>query len=214
MKGYVVTLMNIPESVKFAQRCIKSGKKYNIDIEMFPAVWKTEAMDELKKENLKKSVFDESWSNPEAVIGNFISQYRIWNKIVESGEPGIVFEHDAVVVSNIPDIKGDIVNLGKPSYGNFKKQNKPGEYKMFSKPGGYIPGAHSYYLTPKGAKQLIKVAKQKGAAPCDIYLNKKNFPNIAEVYPWPVEAHDEFSTIQVEKGCIAKHNYNKDYKLL
>lgn len=85
---------------------------------------------------------------------------------------------------------------------------------MFSKTGGYIPGAHGYYLTPKGAQQLVDKAKQTGAAPCDLYLNNRAFPNIKELYPWVVEAWDEFSTIQNEKGCLAKHNYNEDYKLL
>ena len=85
---------------------------------------------------------------------------------------------------------------------------------MFSKPGGYIPGAHGYYLTPKGARQLITTAKRVGATPCDLFLNKTNFPNIMELYPWPIEADDSFTTIQKEKGCKAKHNYDNDFKVL
>lgn len=216
MKGYVVTIMSLPDSVKVAERCIETGKQFNIDIEMVPAITKENSFDELKNEGLKMAKYDKSFSNVGAVMGNFVTQYRIWNMIIKSGEPGIVFEHDAVVVAAIPDLesKGDIINLAKPSYGRFNTKNKPGVYPMFSKNGGYIPGAHSYYVTPKGAAQLINVAKKKGASPCDIFLNRTNFPGIMEVYPWPAEAHDSFSTIQNEKGCKAKHNYNKDYKLL
>ncbi len=216
MKAYIVTLLNLPESIQIAERCIASAKQFNVDAEIFPAVYKDVALDEAKQEQLKLSKWDESYSNIGAVVGNFITQYRIWKTILESNEPGIVLEHDAVFTGNVPDLtnKGDIINLGKPSYGAFKTKDVAGVYPMFSKTGGYIPGAHGYYLTPRGAEQLITLAKNKGVAPCDIYLNKNNFPDIKEIYPWVIEARDEFTTIQKEKGCGAKHNYNENYKIL
>lgn len=216
MKGYVVTLLQLPESVKMAERCVASGKQFNVDVEIFPAVYKDVAIEELNKEGLKQVQYDQSYSNTGAVFGNFVSQYRIWKKIVLSNEPGIVLEHDAVFTTTIPDLtnKGDIINLGKPSYGRFFTKDKPGVYPMFSKEGGYIPGAHGYYLTPYGAQQLVDKALEIGASPCDLYLNKEVFPDIKELYPWIIEAHDEFSTIQNAKGCKAKHNYNKTYKIL
>lgn len=216
MKGYVVTLINLPESVAMAERCIESGKRFGVDVELSKAVWKDIAMAELKREGLFKSKYDESWSNNAAVVGNFVAQYRVWNKIVASDEPGIVLEHDAVFTNTVPDLtnKGDIINIGKPSYGQFRSKTQQGVYPMFSKVGGYIPGAHGYYLTPHGAEQLIAKAKSDGAAPCDLYLNKTAFPDIKEIYPWVVEAKDEFTTIQVRKGCIAKHNFDNNYKII
>lgn len=218
MKGYVVTLKNLPGSVKVAKRCIKSAEQFSVEATMFPAANKDNSLEELKKEQLIVANYDTSFSNVGAVMGNFVTQYRIWTEIFYSEEPGIVLEHDAVFVAPVPDLtgKGDIINLGKPSYGNFRKQSKPGVYPMFSKPGGYIPGAHGYYVTKEGAHSLILKARKLGASPCDIFLNKKNFPNIKELYPWVIEAHDSFSTIQNEKGCKAKHNYGpgKSFKVL
>ena len=215
MKGYVVTLLNIPESVKMAERCIESGKQFGVDVEMFPAVWKDVSFDELDNEGLELAKFDTTYSSISAVVGNFITQYRIWKKIADSGEPGIVLEHDAVFTDNVPELnKGDIINIGKPSYGKFRLMDKPGIYPMFSKTGGYIPGAHGYYLTVNGANELVAKAKVLGATPCDLFLNKTNFPTIQELYPWVVEARDEFTTIQKEKGCCAKHNYNEGYKII
>lgn len=216
MKGYVGMVLQIPESIEVAARCIESGQWAGVDVVVEPAVHKDIALEQLEYEGLKRSTWDESFSNVGAVVGNFVTQYRCWQRILESGEPGIVLEHDAVFVSQVPDLtgKGDIINLGKPSYGNYRQQDKPGVYPMFSKPGGYIPGAHGYYVTPTGAQQLINKAKQIGAAPCDLFLNTKNFPSIKELYPWVVEAQDGFSTIQKEKGCKAKHNYNDDFKVL
>lgn len=215
LNGYVVTLLDVPQSVEMANRCIESGKQFNVYVKMFTAVPKTIAMEQLKAEGLTLSKFDESFSNTDAVVGNFVSQYRIWKLIAESNEPGIVLEHDAVFTAPIPNLKGHIINFGKPSYGAYETKTEPGIYPMFSKKGGYIPGAHGYYLTPPGAKQLINKAKEIGAAPCDLFLNNKNFPDIKELYPWVVEARDSFSTIQKEKGCLAKHNYDKkNYKLI
>lgn len=215
MKGYVVTLKKLPESVKVAKRCIRSGDEFGVDVKMFPAVDKSNSLDELKREKLVVANYDTSFSNIGAVMGNFVTQYRIWKRIKESGEPGIVFEHDAVVVASIPNLtgKGDIINLGKPSYGRFNTKSKPGVYPLYSK-NGYLPGAHSYYVTPRGAQSLINKAKKIGASPCDIFLNTTNFPSIKEVYPWPVEAHDKFTTIQTVKGCHAKHNFNKDFRII
>lgn len=213
-KGYVVTLMDMPQSVESAKRCIESADKFGVNAMMFTAVPKATAMEQLKSEGLTLSKFDETYSNTPAVIGNFVSQYRIWKLIAASKDPAIVLEHDAVFTGRLPNMKGHIINLGKPSYGHFETKENPGIYPMFSKKGGYIPGAHGYYLTPVGAQQLINKAKEFGAAPCDLFLCKANFPDILELYPWVVEARDSFSTIQKEKGCLAKHNYNKKYTLL
>lgn len=91
MKGYIVTLFNIPQSVEVSNRCLESAKKHGIDAVQVPAVYRDTALDELAAEGLTLASWDESYSNIGAVIGNFVSQYRVWNKIVESQEPGIVF---------------------------------------------------------------------------------------------------------------------------
>ena len=41
--------------------------------------------------------------NTDAVIGNFIAQYRAWLDICASGEGAVIMEHDAVVVAPIPE---------------------------------------------------------------------------------------------------------------
>ncbi len=229
MKGYVGTLTLLKESIEVANRCVISGKQYGVDVDIVPSTHKDNYLEVLEEEGLfiaseeteRKLLpkYHRTESNRGAVLGNFLTQYRIWKLIQESNEPGIVLEHDAVFVSEVPDLnnKGDIINLGKPSYGYFTTKDTPGVYQMFSKPGGYIPGAHGYYVTPKGAYDLIHKAKEIGACPCDLFLNHKIFPNIKEIWPHPIEAHDTFTTIQNEQGCQAKHNYKKDrrkYRIL
>jgi len=89
MKGYVGVVTEIPESVAVGERCVESGTWAGVDVVVEPAVHKDFALDHLAQEGLKRSAWDESFSNVGAVIGNFVTQYRCWNHILESGEPGI-----------------------------------------------------------------------------------------------------------------------------
>jgi hypothetical protein len=167
----------------------------------------------MEVEGLKKGHFDETWSNTDAAMGNFVAQYRIWRDIERDG-PAIIMEHDSVVVAPIPKLagRGDIINLGKPSFGKLRHQREPGFYPLFST-GDKIPGAHGYYLTPTGASALVNMARRKGAIPVDKFICPQRFL-IAEYFPWPIEAHDSFTTIQRAKGCLSKHNYGPAYKIL
>ena len=76
-----------------------------------------------------------------------------------------------------------------------------------------MPGAHAYAIRPEAARLLCEQAVFD-AAPTDVYLNRKLFPWIQELYPWPVECRDTFTTIQNETGCLAKHNYGQDYEII
>ncbi len=186
---------------------------YGLAPEKFPGVWRDDAAAALETEGLKVGKFDESWSNTAAAMGNFVAQYRIW-KLLERNGPAIIMEHDSVVVAPIPDLAGhgDIITLAKPSFGKLRKPLNPGFYPLFSS-GDKIPGAHGYYLTPTGAAALISMAKRKGAIPVDKFICPQRF-HITEYYPWPIEAHDTFTTIQKQKGCLSKHNYGPEYKIL
>ena len=58
------------------------------------------------------------------------------------------------------------------------------------------------------------MANRKGAIPVDKFICPQRFV-ITEYYPWPIEAHDSFTTIQKEKGCLSKHNYKPgEYRIL
>jgi hypothetical protein len=213
MRAFIVALMHLPESVEVAVRACKSARAHGVTPQLWTGVWRDDAQAELAKEGLTVGKFDESWSNTNAVLGNFVAQYRIWKEIERTG-PAIIMEHDAVVVAPIPDLGGcgDIINLGKPSFGKLRHQREPGIYPLFSS-GDKIPGAHGYYLTPAGASALVSMAKRKGAIPVDKFICPQRFM-ITELYPWPIEAHDSFTTIQKVKGCLSKHNYGAEYKIL
>jgi GR25 family glycosyltransferase involved in LPS biosynthesis len=210
-QAYVITIMSNDRSCTAANRCMESAKKFGMDCHMWAA---TTPADNIKllfeKEGIDPSRFNEEYSRLENCMAAFYSHYTLWKKCVELGHEITIFEHDAVVVERVPDFidfKG-CVNLGKPSYGKFKTPKKIGVNPLTSKT--YLPGAHAYRITTAGAKKFIEAAKTK-AEPTDVFIRLENFSWLEEFYPWPVECKDTFTTIQHEKGCAAKHGYNKDY---
>ena len=221
LKAFVITLLDMPESVAVANRAIESAQRHGISAEIFPATGKTGARAELERLGVRVQRLDPALSNSDAVLGLFVSSFRIWQKIAEALDYGIIVEHDAVFTAPLPDLrgKGDIVNLGKPSWGSYNIKTAPGVYELYSKSpqpglGVVMPGAHAYFVSKAGARRLMQRALESGASPCDLFLNNLAFPDIREIYPWIAVAVDSFSTIQKQRGSTAKHNYSNDYRLL
>lgn len=214
MKARVITIMDNPLSVKSAERCIKSAAKYDIHVEMHPAV--TPDMEPLWYARKKKIPVDglrEKYSRFENCLSAFLSHYSLWEKCVAENDQYLVLEHDAYFVDAAPILRPfkKAMNIGKPSYGKAQRPMKIGVNPLTSKP--YFPGAHAYMIKPAGAAAFVAEA-HVNARPTDVFLNKNTFPWLEEYFPWPVEARDTFTTIQKTEGCLAKHNYNDDYKII
>lgn len=213
--AHVITIMDNPQSVEAAKRCIASGKRRGVDVKMFEAITprNTRVIEKMNELDIPTIYFTEKYSRHQPVLAAFLSHYHVWKKIVETKEAAIVLEHDAFFVDSITErLMGNIVNIGKPSYGKYNTPPWIGEYPLFSKE--YLPGAHAYKVTPHGAECLLYRA-QHDPGPTDVYIHKDRFKNlITEYYPWPVECRDTFTTIQNEEGCLAKHNYDENYKII
>ena len=214
MKSYVITVMNIPESVDAAQRCIDSMPQF--DIKMFSGYTPDDDPDAIaKKHRLNTTRFDDPrYSRRQRCLSAFLSHRRLWERCRDTGEEIQVFEHDAVGVGDVPEFLNyqGCISLGSPSYGQFNHPPNLGVNPLTSK--RYFPGAHAYRMKPRAARAILEHARDF-AAPTDTFLHLDHFPWLEEYYPWPVMANDKFSTIQNEGGCLAKHGYNKgSYRLL
>ena len=214
MKSFVITIMNNKDSVASAERCIESGKKYGQHVEM----WSANSPDRMdmhewfRERSIPDRWFHEEYSRLENCMAAFSSHYSLWQHCLNLNQPILILEHDAVFVDKLPAVtQGHIVNFGKPSYGNWLIPNFVGENKIFSKE--YLPGAHAYKITPSAAQELIMRAAFE-AGPTDVYIHSQRFHFINEVYPWPVEVKETFTTIQRKMGCLAKHQYNDKYKII
>jgi glycosyl transferase, family 25 len=214
MKSFVITIFDLPQSVEYAKRCINSGKSLNIDIKMFDAITPRKNPRSICLEKgISIDGFNTPYSRMDNAISCFLSHFSLWEKCANENEEYTIFEHDAIIVNNIPDFIAydDCISLGKPSYGKWNDPMRLGTNRLTSKK--YFPGAHAYRLKPHFAKKLIEQAKIK-AIPTDIFLNLETFPTLQEYYPWPCEVDDNFTTVQKEAGIRAKHGYSETYRIV
>jgi GR25 family glycosyltransferase involved in LPS biosynthesis len=214
MKHYVITMMNSVPSVTVAKRCIESGAKFDLEIVMAGAVIpEHDPYAIANRMKIPTAQFAERWSRPMNCLAAFLSHHMLWEKSVELDEEVTIFEHDAVVLNPIPDWINytGCISFGQPSYGKFNTPSLMGVNQLVSKQ--YFPGAHAYRVKPAAAKILIEEARMS-ACPADIFLGLSRFPWLQEYFPWPVEARDNFTTIQNENGIIAKHRNGPGYQIL
>lgn len=216
MKAFVITIMDLDLSIQSANKTISSAAdKANLDVEMFPAVTpKDDPINMLLDLGIPQLAFErDRGSRTPNVIATFLSHYKLWKLCYKLREEIIIFEHDAIVIDNIPKFQPyqGCMSIGAPSYGSSRYCDKIGPQPLFSK--DYFPGAHAYRLKPNAAQIFIETASF-AAQPTDLYLNKTTFPFLEEYFPWPVIVKDTFTTIQNKTGCEAKHNYNGEYKIV
>jgi len=213
-KAYVITILENEKSVKVANRCISSAKVQGLEVEKFPAITpKDDPIKLLQDKGIDPNVFDEVYSRNLNCIAAFLSHYSLWEKCAKGNENFVIFEHDAFVFSPVP-VNANftyVMNIGQPSYGSYATPSVLGINPLTTK--RYFGGAHAYMVTPKGAKLLVENAPLH-ARPTDIYMNLATFPWLQEYYPFVADARDSFTTIQVERGCTAKHNYRDGYEII
>ena len=214
MKAFVITIMDNKKSVEAAMRCMKSAEKYGLYVEHHPAYTpKDKPWEILHKKGISPHGFVERYSRLENCMACFLSHHSLWEMAVENNETIIIFEHDAIITSEVP-INAPFdgcMTFSKPSYGKFNTPIKLGVDGLIQKQ--YFGGAHGYIINPKGAKAFISEAKIN-AAPADVFINLGNFPWLQEYYPWVCMAADGFTTIQKEAGVQAKHNFNNTYGII
>lgn len=203
MRALVITILDNPRSVAAAERCIASGAEHGVSVEMLAAITPDrDPLGIMHREGILTERFEKNpYSRPEPTAAAFLSHRAAW-----SLTSLLILEHDAVFVAPLPSlstVKG-LCNLGKPSFGRFRVP-PDGLGPFCSKAGGYLGGAHAYYVTAWGARQLIEKATTE-AEPTDVFLSVKRFPWMEECHPWPVVCDDSFTTIQRAEGCAAKHN--------
>lgn len=208
MKCYVITIIDLDQSVRVASRCIKSGKNFlSSPIVMHPAITPKDDPEKIFKEkDITDAFFNEESSRRLNCMAAFLSHHSLWEMCANDTEEYIIFEHDAVIVNEIPEFMNynGCISLGEPSYGKYNIPQIIGVNPLTSKP--YFPGAHAYRLKPSAAKLLIETAKTQ-AAPTDLFFDIRRFDWLQEYYPWSVVARDNFTTIQLQNGCLAKHSY-------
>ena len=212
MKAFVIAI-DIPESQEAADKCIVSGAQYGVTVEKWNGFEpKNNPLKMAEDLQIPLKNFAERYSRFENCLAAFLSHRSLWEWSSKNNEEVLILEHDAIFIDEVPRVpyKG-VLSIGAPSYGKFVTPPNIGVNKLVSKQ--YLPGAHAYIVHPRVAPTLLR-ACMTVAGPTDLFLSNHNFDFIEEYYPWKVTARDDFTTIQNENGCLAKHRYGEHYKIL
>lgn len=214
MKAYVIRIKDHELSEQAARRCIKSAAKQGLEVHPWNAYTpKDNPIELLEERGIDPKPFNEVYSRTLNCASAFLSHYSLWKHSVETNEKVVIFEHDAVIHDKIPVNANftHVMTFSKPSYGNYNTPPLLGTNPLTQK--RYFGGAHGYIVNPAGAKELIEQTK-KEVKPADVYLNLEYFPWLQEHYPWSCTAMDNFTTIQTDVGCQAKHRYGETYAIV
>ena len=169
MKAYVLYI-DSDKSTRYMNDCVASASVAP-DIEMIP-VKGYNGVDVLKLDSVESiniiPYYLEKLNGGSRETNNAVcctlGHIKIWRMIAESGEPGIVLEHDAIIKGPIAlslvDDNYDLVWLG------YRIQNDS-DYIFPDKKQTLIPtdrfeGTHAYALTPKGAQLLLDCLNDDG----------------------------------------------------
>ena len=104
MKHHVITIRSIAQSVGAAGRCINSGKQFGLDIKMFDAVTPSDnPVDMAIDLGINVQGFREIYSRYDNCVAAFMSHFTLWSMCLEQKEEFTIFEHDAIIVNDIPE---------------------------------------------------------------------------------------------------------------
>jgi len=182
-------------SVKLTEDAIDSGIQHGLTIDRFPGYFGDSIEPKIKEYGLTVSNLNQK----ELSLGHkgcFISHYELWQKCVQSNEPFVIFEHDAIIKKPINEKLleqfDDILNLdycsslrknvleyercqqenGEVSVSLlFEKRLIPKSITWKSAKTFHVVGTHGYIIKPQGAKKLITAAKTFGILPADVHIN-------------------------------------------
>jgi len=197
MRFVCVYTERLPESKKKASRCVKSGEKHGVTIELFPSVFFREVREEAKALGLKLKYtpYDRVTTDfinmkaPATRIANGITHYKLYKWSVESNEPIGIVEHDAVFVGQPPEaIEDGVIQISSHNdyqltpekmfncsrAGKMKKHEPKREYNWNWPQEGVMVhplsgqnGTSGYVVGPKAAQKMVEYIESDGVAFAD-----------------------------------------------
>jgi len=193
IKTKVITMIGKEISETLSRAAIDSCKEHNIDAEIHHAVWGEEnVIKEYEKYQLRPFYNIKKSRDTLGVRGCFLSHFQLWKEVIETKEPMLILEHDALVIKDIPDsilnYSFGVLNLdaysrtaedyeehlNKPLIAGIRKNIV--ETPAFSRnwqtfDDTSIKGLHAYIIKPAGAKDLIEFTYEYGVLPADVHVN-------------------------------------------
>lgn len=182
-------------SIKIANRCISSGKKFGYNVELYAAVfWKN--LNKIHKDlGLKQKYIPcqhtiklTSTKCSAARMANGTTHYMLYKWAVEHDEPICILEHDAIFVGTLPKVKyNGVIQISSHRNGQSTKEHwfnctrarKTRKYQpnfklewdntegIIKHPLSGLNGTSGYIIYPDAALKMINYIKMNGIAFAD-----------------------------------------------
>jgi GR25 family glycosyltransferase involved in LPS biosynthesis/predicted O-methyltransferase YrrM len=176
-KAYILHI-DSEKSKEYALECAESCEKHGVDYEMFKGFMGLTIEDLAKKTGWKigREGLEENDRQYVKEYNAALGHIEIWRKIAESGEAGVILEHDCVVKGNFSGVEvydGQILHLGP-------RVEYAGDYVFPDMETHLVhirrhEGAHAYAMTPNTAKFLLeKIEEEKRLLPTEALISVRN----------------------------------------
>lgn len=144
--------------------------------------WEANAVDTLTDDEYEKWANDWQRKLRRTEVACFLSHYRAWQYIADSGQAFLILEDDALLSQELPNVLLKLSTDNDIKYHHLTFETR-GRKKLMSKQSANLcdgialhelfldkTGAAAYLLTPTGAKILIDHVVQHGAGLADALL--------------------------------------------
>lgn len=170
MRAYIIRITN-PISVCYAKIAADSCDAIGLQWEYVQGLEQMMSVDAWKATGLDIKTIKRIGNLHNKAACASASHALVWKKIAESNEPGIVLEHDSLMLHSFDSslIRDGIIHvLGYKLSDPTKYDHVSAGAPVKSTPIRAHEGAHAYCITPETAKLLIKDLETIGAiAPVD-----------------------------------------------
>jgi len=225
MRTHIITIMDLYESVESAITCANTCALHGITAQLFPATTPDDDAHEIIETILGRKISTnilQMEPRPERVLSCLASQMRLWNSCVEVDEDFLILEHDARMITPLPDIEVDgVISLGKPSWNKELADSLEWEDGLNVMTNWNRPflGNHAIMMSPTGAKQILDRMRNpefRWLHPADMMMTPAMMGEglLKEYYPFPFDVQETFTTVQSGKSIDVKNYVPVDYKVL
>jgi len=189
MNIFIINLPNAVERRDFQQDQLS---KLNLDFEFLNATSTNDIDTIIYKKHAK------DWQRPlkQTEVACYYSHRNAWNKVIESNQPALILEDDALLSKCVSSLLKELSNKQDVDLINFENARRK---KFVAKSGESIgcnsalirlyqdrTGAAGYILWPSGAKKLIRCEQKKGIALADAHIASCNNLRAYQVEPAPI----------------------------
>lgn len=189
MNIFVINLPNAIDRRIFQQQQLD---KLGLDYEILSAV----STNDINDETYQKHAND--WQRPlrKSEVACYYSHQNAWNRVIDSNQPALILEDDALLSKCVPELLNELVNKQDVDLINFENR---GRKKFISRFGETLKcrsklfrlyqdrtGASGYVLYPNGAKKLIQHQQKKGIALADAHITDCHTIKAYQVEPTPI----------------------------